>query len=111
MTKPTISYSDLDALKERLKDLETTKDIATEQLRNILNISFKKVSKRGAFRVLEALASYPKKPSTKLMDEYEVALLEQMMGIKEIQLYMMMIATELSKVDEVSENKEELQKE
>lgn len=93
-----ITYSDTEALKERLTDLELLKDELARQLENVLEMT-PKISQRGKNRILMALANYPKQPERKLTDTTEIAAFTLSIQIKEAQLVMLMIATELKNIE------------
>lgn len=93
-----ITYSDVDTLKERLKDLENLKDELARQLETVLEMT-PKISQRGKNRLLMALANYPKVPEKRLTDTTEIAAFTLSIQIKETQLVMLMIATELKNIE------------
>lgn len=100
-----IIYSDLDALKQRMTDLELLKDEMTRQLENVLE-STPKISQRGKNRLLLAIANYPKQPVKPIVDATELAALHLSIKIKETQLIMLMIATELGNIEKQQQSGE-----
>lgn len=99
-TESVITYSDLEALKQRMVDLQGIKQAVENQVSEILQSN--QISKRGLARVIESLVSYPSPPKRKLTDEYEIAIHRLLMEVKQVQLTMLMISVELSKHDEVN---------
>lgn len=93
-----ITYSDVDALRQRFKDLEILKDELARQLEAVLEMT-PKISQRGKNRILMALANYPKVPERKLTDTTEIAAFTLSIQIKEAQLVMLTIATELKNIE------------
>lgn len=91
-----ITYTDVEALKQRLDDLSKVKDLNTEQVKAIIDQN--QISKRGLSRVILALSSFPKPQAKKINSDHEAAVLRLLMEAKEIQLIMLMITQELSRV-------------
>jgi len=92
-----ITYSNVDSLRERYADLGKLKDELVTQLQSVLDTN--QISKRGTNRIILALSSYPKIPEKKLTDSHEAAAFSLSIQIKEAQLVMLMIATELSNIE------------
>lgn len=93
--KSAITYTDLDALKERLTDLQTIKTAVEAQVSELLQQNT--ISKRGLTRIIESLVSFPNPPKRKLTTPEEIAILKLLFEVKEVQLTMLMISVELSK--------------
>ena len=93
-----ITYTSVDALRERLDDLTKLKDEQARQLETVLEMT-PKISQRGKNRIIMALANYPKVPEKKLVDTMEIAALTLSIKIKETQLVMLMIATEIGNIE------------
>lgn len=93
-----ITYTDLEALKERLTDLQTIKSAVEAQVSELLQQNT--ISKRGMCRIIESLVSFPNPPKRKLTTPEEIAILKLLMEVKEVQLTMLMISVELSKHEE-----------
>jgi hypothetical protein len=99
--KSAITYTDLDALKERLTDLQTIKIAVEAQVSELLQQNT--ISKRGLTRIIESLVSFPNPPKRKLTTPEEIAILKLLFEVKEVQLTMLMISVELSKHEEQPE--------
>lgn len=102
-----ITYTDVDKLKERLNDLNGAKDVLAAQLSQLMDST--DLSKKGFKRVLTALAMFPKPPAKKLTDTQEIAIFTLSTKLRETQLLMVMIISELTNLeqDSMTESKEE----
>lgn len=92
-----IQYTSAEKLKERLDDLALAKDVLVEQLGTVMDRS--NLSKKGFKRILTALGEFPKPPAKKLADTDEIAIFTISTKLRETQVLMTMIVTELSNIE------------
>lgn len=95
-----ITYTNIEKLTERLDDLNGAKDVLAAQLGELMDTT--KLSKKGFKRVLQALALFPKPPAKKFVDSEEITIFMLSTKLRETQLLMVMIMSELNNLQEDS---------